>query len=172
MQGDAWHLADALPSGSIICLRDYDLKGREAYAARLATACRHNSVRLMVAGDVSLALNVGAWGVHFPEGLWKHAIRGVARARAHNLRVSTAVHRRQAARCVVVGGRAMCDMALVSPVFATQSHPGAPALGPIGLAGILAELPVPAYALGGVAPQTVGRLAGLPLCGVAGIRFT
>ncbi len=172
VQGDAWDLADAVPAGTIICLRDYDLKDRAYYTARLASACHHNNVRLVVGGDVSLALQVGAWGVHIPEGLWRQSIQDVARARRHNLRISTAIHSRQAARSVVIGGRALCDVALVSPVFATQSHPEQPVLGPLGLAGILDALPTPAYALGGVRPGTIGRLAGLPLCGVAGIRFT
>lgn len=172
VQGDAWHLADAVPAGTIICLRDYDLKDRAHYAARLAAVCRHNNVRLVVGGDVSLALRVGAWGVHIPEGLWRQSIQDVERARNHGLRISTAVHSRQAARSVVIAGRALCDMALVSPVFATQSHPEQRVLGPLGLAGVLEALPTPAYALGGVRPGTIGRLAGLPLCGVAGIRFT
>lgn len=172
VQGDAWHLADAVPAGTIICLRDYDLADRGRYAAKLASACRHKGIRLMVAGDVSLALQVGAWGVHTPEGLWKQSIQDVARARRHDLRISTAVHSRQAARSVVMGGKVMCDVAMVSPVFPTQSHPGQPVLAPLGLARIIDALPVPAYALGGVTPRTIGRLAGLPLCGVAGIRFS
>ncbi|MEP0068344.1 thiamine phosphate synthase [Pyruvatibacter sp.] len=172
VQGDAWRLADAVPAGTIICLRDYELKDRAHYATRLASACRHNNVRLMVSGDVSLAVRAGAWGVHIPEGLWKRSIQDVARARSHDLRVSTAVHSRQAARSVVIGGKALCDVAMVSPVFPTLSHPEQPVLGPLGLAGILEVLPTPAYALGGVTPGTIGRLAGLPLCGVAGIRFT
>lgn len=172
VQGDAWDLADAVAAGTIICLRDYDLKDRANYTARLASACRHKNVRLVVGGDVSLALRVGAWGVHIPEGLWKRSIQDVVQARDHGLRVSTAIHSRQAARSVVIGGKALCDVAMVSPVFPTLSHPGQPVLGPLGLAGILDALPTPAYALGGVTPRTIGRLAGLPLCGVAGIRFT
>lgn len=172
VQGEATHLADALPSGSVICLRDYELTGRRNYAAKLAKACCHNNVRLMVAGDVSLALEVGAWGVHFPEHMWNQSVLEIARARNHNLAVSTAIHSRKAARSVVMGSRVMCDMAMVSPVFATHSHPEQPALGPLGLAGILDVLPTYAYALGGVTPETIGRLAGLSLCGVAGIRFT
>lgn len=171
VQGDAWDLAAALPTGSIICLRDYDLAERHIYAARLALACRRNRVRLMVAGDVSLALEVGAWGTHFPEGLWKRSALEIARARGNRLTVSTAVHSQQAARSAVINNSVRCDIAMVSPVFPTQSHPEQPALTPLGLAGILDALPVPAYALGGVTQGTIGQLAGLPLCGVAGIRF-
>lgn len=172
VQGDAWDLVRTLPAGTIMCLRDYGLSGRPAYAARLANACRDIGVRLLVAADVSLALRVGAWGVHIPEGLWKGSMRDVTLARGANLKVSTAIHSRQAAQSVFVGGQAMCDMATVSPAFPTRSHPDAKALGPLKLSTILEAVPVPAYALGGVTPRTISRLAGLPLHGIAGIRFS
>jgi thiamine monophosphate synthase len=57
-----------------------------------------------------------------------------------------------------------CDYLMVSPVFPTASKPGyGPALGPAGLAALLAGRTRPwAYALGGVQPEDV------PACRAAG----
>jgi thiamine-phosphate pyrophosphorylase len=50
-----------------------------------------------------------------------------------------------------------CDYVTVSPVYPTASKPGyGPALGPAGLASLVADAPAPlVYALGGVQPQHV-----------------
>jgi len=171
-QGDARDLIPHMPRGSILCLRDYDMQERTAYASELSALARANNLRFMVAGDARLAVAVRAWGVHIPEGLWRRDISGQMLARSRGLAVSTSVHSIKAASAVVVDGRVGADLAVVSPVFQTRSHPDAAPLGPIGLARILHHLSVPAYALGGVTERTVSGLAGLPVCGIAGIRFT
>jgi thiamine-phosphate pyrophosphorylase len=57
-----------------------------------------------------------------------------------------------------------CDYVTISPVFPTASKPGyGPALGPAGLAALVAGAP-PAYALGGIRPADV------PACLAAGAR--
>ena len=50
------------------------------------------------------------------------------------------------------------DALLLSPVFATASHPGAPVLGPVRGAMIAAASRVPVYALGGIGPHNAARL--------------
>lgn len=171
-QGDARDLIPHMPRGSILCLRDYDMQERTAYASELSALARASNIRFMVAGDVRLAIAVRAWGVHIPEGLWRRDISGQMLGRSRGLAVSTSVHSTIAARALVVEGCVRADLAVVSPVFQTNSHPDAIPLGPIGLARILRHLRVPAYALGGITERTVPGLAGLPVCGVAGIRFT
>ena len=59
------------------------------------------------------------------------------------------------------------DLALVSPVFATASHPGARGLGPARAASLAARLPMPSFALGGVTPGTARSLIGTPFQGIA-----
>ncbi|WP_222268205.1 thiamine phosphate synthase [Modestobacter marinus] len=60
-----------------------------------------------------------------------------------------------------------CDWVFVSPVFPTPSKPGyGPALGPVGLAALVAAAP-PAYALGGVRPEDVGACLAAGAAGIA-----
>ena len=59
------------------------------------------------------------------------------------------------------------DLALVSPVFPTTSHPAVPGLGPARAAALAARLPMPAFALGGVTPATARGLIGTPFRGIA-----
>ncbi len=58
---------------------------------------------------------------------------------------------------------------LLSPVFATASHPGAPSLGPLRFARLARCSPIPVYALGGITAETARRLAGSGAVGLAGI---
>jgi thiamine-phosphate pyrophosphorylase len=177
-QGPAVDILGALPPGTILCLRDYEMPDRHIYAAALATRCHAAGIRLLVGGDFRLAHAVRAWGVHVPEGLWRRSRRQVLKARQQGLIVTTSVHSELAARRVESAGPARADAVMVSPVFTTRSHPGAQTLGPVKLACILTTLGnMPAYALGGMHTGTIARLSPLARCypnlvGVAGIRFT
>jgi thiamine-phosphate pyrophosphorylase len=57
------------------------------------------------------------------------------------------------------------DCLFLSPLFPTQSHPGAPALGPLRWATLAKGLPAPCMALGGITPA---RLGAVP-CRAAGV---
>lgn len=60
-----------------------------------------------------------------------------------------------------------CDYVLVSPIYPTASKPGyGPALGPSGLAALV-RVGQPAYALGGVSPETVADCRAAGAYGVA-----
>ena len=62
--------------------------------------------------------------------------------------------------------RAGIDAVLLSPVFPTESHPGARVMGPLLFARWASRSPLPVYALGGISAATIGRIAG---CGVVGV---
>ncbi|MBL26573.1 MAG: hypothetical protein CMM50_03345 [Rhodospirillaceae bacterium] len=66
-------------------------------------------------------------------------------------------------------GRLGVDAAFLSPVFATGSHPGASALGPVRLARLVRKSPCAVYALGGIDCRTAARLQRSGVCGVAAI---
>ena len=58
------------------------------------------------------------------------------------------------------------DVGFVSPVFPTISHPDAPALGPARAAVLARQIPLPAFALGGLTAENTMRLHGAPFYGI------
>jgi thiamine-phosphate pyrophosphorylase len=62
---------------------------------------------------------------------------------------------------------AAADFALLSPVFPPRSKPGdlRPTLGPQGFARLAAQLPCPAFALGGIGPHNAASV------GAAGVAL-
>ena len=152
-----------LPPGSAIILRHYDSPNREDLGRQLLKIYRQRHVRLLVSADVRLAWKIGAHGVHVPEAQAKrlpplrHKPGWLVTAAAHSL---PALH--QAAR---IGA----DAALLSPVFATQSHPGALTLGSTRFTAMTQQTPLPVYALGGVSRQNIRRLKQSRAVGVAAL---
>ncbi|GAB3350238.1 thiamine phosphate synthase [Modestobacter lapidis] len=149
-------VAAAVEAGArAVVLREKDLRLRD----RAALAAELDAVLAPVGGVLvwaGAAGSAGAAAVHlaaddpFPEprpalvGRSCHSREEVAAARAEG-----------------------CDYVTVSPVFPTASKPGyGPALGPTGLASLVADAP-PVYALGGVGPADVGACLGAGAGGVA-----
>ncbi|WP_374303578.1 thiamine phosphate synthase [Ferrovibrio sp.] len=170
---DALRLPDPLPAmrrlppGSAVILRHYEW----SYARRLALGhamnalCRQRGLLLLVAGDARLARAVGADGVHLPQGLLPQA----AGLRRRFRMMTAAAHD---AGAVARAARAGIDAVLVSPVFATASHPGVTGLGVLRFAALARQAQcggLGVYALGGMDAASMRRLRGLPMTGIAGI---
>ena len=151
--------ARRLPAGACVLLRDYDAADRPAFARALAALCRRRRLWFLVAGDRRLAMALGA-GLHMPEA---QARRGGVRGPRW---LTAAAHGRAG---LVRAARAGACAALLSPVFPTASHPGAPTLGPVRFAGLVRASPLPVYALGGIDARRARRLAGTGACGLAGV---
>jgi len=62
------------------------------------------------------------------------------------------------------------DFVVLSPVFATRSHPGTETLGDEGLAELIDTYPLPVYALGGMSPARLPRVQALGAHGIAMMR--
>jgi thiamine-phosphate pyrophosphorylase len=136
--------------------------------ARLRDLARRRGLCLMLGGDARAALRARC-GLHLPDRPEGPGLAAFLLARRRHVPwavLSLAVHGRAGlARARRVGA----DFGFVSPAFATASHPGAPALGPLRWAKLAAGLGRPAVALGGV---TAGSAARLPRGGpgrVAGL---
>jgi thiamine-phosphate pyrophosphorylase len=148
----------ALPAGAAVILRDYDMAHRAGAARRLAALCSSRGLVFLVGGDPDLARAVGAAGVHLPA-------RAIGRvSRGGGLLVSAACH--DADELAAAAG---ADIALLSPVFPTASHPGAPALGPARFCALAASADMPVLALGGVDARNAARLPGPNVAGLAAI---
>ena len=155
-------VARGLPRGSGVILRHYDSPEREELAHGLVKVCRQKELVLLVGGDAALARKVGAGGVHLPEGLVDLAPQ--IRRRHPRWIVTAAVHGREGLRRAA---RHRVDAALLAPVFKTASHPDRDCLGPLRFRALGAGALVPVYGLGGISVQTIRRLQGARLAGVA-----
>lgn len=147
----------ALPPGSGVLLRHYDVRERAALARRLARIAQSRHIILLMAGgDWRLAARVGAAGIHLPEGVARRLSDPGLRLwlrRGHLL--SVACHSPRAlARAAALGA----DAALLSPVFPTRSHPGARGLGGLRFAQWARRAALPVIALGGINRRTARAL--------------
>ncbi len=151
-----------LPSGLAgVVFRHDGAADRAALGARLALLCRRRRLALVVAGDVRLAARLGA-GVHLRAGRWPGPLRrrGLVTGSAHD---GAELRRARLA------GAACC---FLSPVFATASHPGAPALGVARwtrLARAVDRAGLAVLALGGIDGRSVRRLPGRVCAGAGAI---
>jgi thiamine-phosphate pyrophosphorylase len=146
----------SLPRRSGIIFRHYHLPCPERRAlfkqvAKLAKARGH---KLLLADHPMIARQWGADGAHSRSGHRSCGIRTVA---VHN--------RREAAAAKRIGA----DLILVSPVYATTSHPGAKAIGPRGIGMIAETQRRRTIALGGMTAKRAKLLGALNLYGWAAI---
>lgn len=162
-----------LPRGSAVILREYHAGMGDRASARearaLARTCRARGLKLIVAGDLRLALAIGADGLHLPEWMVRRAGLGARPGRRRpGLLLTAACHSLPALRAAV---RLGADAALLAPVLATASHPGAVTLGPLRFARLVRCCPIAVYALGGMDGAGARRIAGSGAAGIAGIGF-
>jgi 8-oxo-dGTP diphosphatase len=122
--------------------KDYSSVALRALALKMLPLLQKHDARLLINADIELAKEIGADGVQLtaaqlielrerPDVEW-------CAASCHNAE--------ELRRAEQLG----CDFALLSPVLATQSHPGAPHLGWEKFAAIAAGSSIPVYALGGL----------------------
>jgi thiamine-phosphate pyrophosphorylase len=85
--------------------------------------------------------------------------------RSPGLRLVTAHSLRE----IAAARRAKAHAIVLSPVFATRSHPGAARLGPIRFRLLAARAGVPVIALGGMTAQCARRLGALHWAAIDGL---
>ncbi|HUD52430.1 thiamine phosphate synthase [Parvibaculum sp.] len=161
------------PKGSAVIYRAYGVAHDDARLRELARLARLRGVLLLVAGDLKAGSCLGIGGLHLPEYLIRQSAeqRFARPARRKPDLVVTAAAHSQAA--ITAAARAGVDAVLISPVFATRSHPDARPLGVVrfaALASCARTHGLAVYALGGATGERARRrLAGVRLHGVAGI---
>jgi len=154
----------ALPRGTLVILRARDAQHRRVLGHAIAPIAQQNGLLLSVAGDVALATDIAADGIHLAQAQIAHAAD--LRATHKHLLITAAAHDAQAISRAHLAG---ADAALLSPIFATHSHQGSPALGIAQLSVIAHASPLPLYALGGIDASNVAQLSDIPLAGIAAI---
>lgn len=123
------------------------MPGRADLAKRLARLCRSRGLVLSIARDARLALRLGA-GLHLADGMeppvpWRLHGRGLLTAAAHGPAALARARRMNA------------DLALLSPLFPTASHPGGRALGTVRFGRLVRAAGLPVAALGGITAARV-----------------
>ena len=137
-----------LPRGSGLVFRHYHLApaARRARFGALRRFCRRHGHAILLSGAAAQARAWGADGAYAaPAGLGR---------RSGGLRLATAHDLAELGDAAGVGA----DAVLLSPVFATRSHPGAPVLGPVRFHLLAALSGVPVIALGGMNRRRARRL--------------
>ncbi len=159
--------AARLPSGSGIILRHYHDPGRPALARALSSLARRRGLRLFIADGVDLARSVHATGIHLPEHRVHALVRGGQTApRPNGGLVTAAAHSPAAIR---LAARAGADAVIVSPVFATASHPGSRPIGTAQFRRWVRTASLPVIAMGGLDAEALSFLEGCRLHGVAAL---
>lgn len=138
---------------------------RERLAAlleRVVAAAAPYRARVLVNGDAALARAAGAHGVHL-------TARQLARAatRPDLEWVAASCHGAEGLRQAEALG---ADFAVLGPVAATPTHPGAPTLGWAGFEASARGASIPVFALGGVRRSDLERAWACGAHGVAMIR--
>jgi thiamine-phosphate pyrophosphorylase len=130
-----------LPRGSGLIYRHYHLDGPERLARfwALRRAARARGHRVVLADSALTAREWGADGIYgAPRSLWPRRAGLLHLATAHSLAE------------LGLAARLGADAALLSPVFATRSHPGGGTLGPVRFRLLARQTGLPVIALGGM----------------------
>ncbi len=148
-----------LKRGDHVIIRDYDHPQRETYARAITALCKARGISCAIGGDTRLAwrLNIG---VHLRERDLQRrtpALRNAPRGPWN----SAAIHH---ARDLKKASDMGANLALISPVFPTQSHPLARGLGRVRyhqLARQTQSFGLSPAALGGMTRRSARLLFGI-----------
>lgn len=136
---------------------------RAALVVRAASMARAAAAEALVGGDIELARATGA-GVH----LRAAQLAGLAaRPLPEGQPVAASCH--DAAE-LHQAERLGCDFAILGPVRATPTHPGASGLGWARFAALRETVSLPIYAIGGLTPADIPQARQHGAQGVAAIR--
>ena len=140
-------LEQALARGlRFLQVREKDMREGELrdLAAKVIGLAHAHGARVLVNGNLQLAREFGADGVHLTSAQLKET-----RLRPNLPLVGASCHDAdELARAHALGA----DFAVLGPVLPTPTHPGAAGLGWARFAALLKDCPLPVYALGGLGP--------------------
>lgn len=157
-------VADVLAGGGRwIWFRDKELdpEARRRLACRLLAIAQSRGALLSIGGDVDLAEDIGAGGVHLQSAA---AIATARKRLGADTLIGLSAHGMEDVRQAADAG---ADYATLSPIFPTPSKPG---YGPtLGVAAIRAAvgLGIPVIALGGIAGRRIDACLAAGAAGVA-----
>jgi 8-oxo-dGTP diphosphatase len=135
---------------------------RESFAAAAVARCQQQGARVLVNGDAQLARAIGADGLHLPA----RQLMALTQRPAFPLVGASCHERRELEQAARLG----LDFAVLGPVKATATHPGAAGMGWEGFSRLAAGLPLPVYAIGGLGADDLPAAQAAGAQGIAAIR--
>ncbi|GBG13277.1 8-oxo-dGTP diphosphatase [Novimethylophilus kurashikiensis] len=115
----------------------------ERFSREVVRRCAVVGARVVINGDIELARKIGAAGVHLPTAQLMSL-----EAKPEGMLCGASCHNREELERASELG---LDYALLASVNATKTHPDTQPLGWDRFAELIRELPMPVYALGGLA---------------------
>lgn len=135
---------------------------RRSFYRTAIAICHEVGAQVLINSDVTLAIELGADGVHLSSA----ALRALSSRPAVYLLAGSCHTSDDLEHATHLG----CDFAVLGPVCATLTRTGAAPFGWDGFAARVAVPPLPTFALGGVAATDLDRARLAGAHGVAGIR--
>jgi 8-oxo-dGTP diphosphatase len=166
-EGFVARLVRALDAGiRFVQLRAHGLSDDDyrRLARRLQPVCRAAGARLVLNRDPDAVGDLACDGLHLGSALLRRLRERPCPA---TRLVGASCHSSEELR---LAEELALDYAVLSPVEATLSHPGAPTLGWSGFADLVARAHLPVYALGGLGPAQQQRCFAHGGQGIAAIR--
>lgn len=114
----------------------------KVFAQRVIALAKPYAAQVLINGDIALAREVGAAGVHLPS----HKLMQL-QVKPEDLLCAASCHNQQE---LEHAQRLMLDFVLLSPVQPTLSHPKSSTLGWMKFNQMVSNYPLPVYALGGM----------------------
>ena len=139
--------------------KDWPIERQRAFAEKIVMLARPRGAKVLFNGDADSARECGCDGVHL-------TAQALAAMNSHppDLMLGASCHTRAE---IERAGELGLDFAVLGPVFATPTHPGARTLGWRGFAAIVAETPLPVFALAGLGTADLGEAVAHGAHGVA-----
>lgn len=150
-----------------VLLREKQLDSAKllALASALRVLTNMHKVRLMIHSQADIAKAVNADGVHVSAS----AIEEISSIKAWfktPILVSASCHHEAELKAAEQQG---ADFAFLSPVFPTQSHPGAPSLGAAEFHRLAQTVSMPVIALGGISSENFNQLQGVGVATISAV---
>lgn len=163
---DPTPLLSKLPKGAALVLRNSHDKTLESFAQRMIPLAHAKGLKVIIAGNIRLALKLGADGLHLSE---QNCRLGPLRitSKKPGFIVTCAAHSAQA---LWHAHRLRADVAMISPIFPTESHPNSPALGLLRALNLMKKHNMRTVALGGITAKNAKRLKSKTVYGLAAIQ--
>lgn len=142
--------------------KDWPQAGLDVFAAAVVERAHRRGAKVLINGDAGLAARSGADGVHLTsDQLLAAATRpelSMVAASCHN------------AVDIAKAEALQLDFAVLGPVCATPTHPGAQLLGWEGFRNLASTARIPLYALGGLAAADLQQALACGAQGIAMVR--